>query len=97
MPPTVQSLEQIVAKMSPAERYTKFLRMLHDRKMSVDRLAQQATKAQNSRTHVLQVLMGKRKGTHTWARLVDFLTRDELIVLGKKDLIIVPETIKSST
>lgn len=97
MAAAAQSLEQIVARMSAEQRYAKFLRMLHDRKMSVDRLAQQATKAKNSRTHVLQVLMGKRKGTHTWARLVDFLTRDELIVLGKKELIIVPETIKSST
>lgn len=98
--PTVQSgktLEQICAKMSPEQRYAKFLGMLHARKMSVDRLAQLATKRPNSRTHVLQVLQGKRNGECTWARLADYLTRDELIVLGKKHLIIVGETIKSST
>jgi hypothetical protein len=87
------TLEEIVAKMSMPQRYAKFLLMLHDRKMTVDRLAQLATKRPNSRTHVLQVLQGKRNGEFTWARLVDFLTREELIVLGKKELIIVEKTI----
>lgn len=92
-----QTLEQIVEKMTPEQRYAKFLGMLHGRKMSVDRLAQLATKRPNSRTHVLQVLKGQRNGECTWSRLVDFLTRDELIVLGKKELIVVGGTIKSST
>lgn len=97
MPAKEQSLEDIVAKLSQPQRYAKFLRMLHDRKMSVDRLAQLATKRPNSRTHVLQVLQGKRNGECTWSRLVDFLTKEELIVLGKKhlidDLIVVGKTI----
>lgn len=77
--------------MSKEQRYAKFLRMLHDRKMSVDRLAQLATRQPHSRTHVLQVLQGKRNGERTWLFLVDYLTRDELIVLGKTELIVIPD------
>lgn len=95
--PAPLTLEQIIETMSTEERYAKFLGMLRARKMSVDRLAKLATRQPKSRTHVLQVLQGKRRGDRTWCFLVDFLTRDELIVLGKKHLIIVPETIKSST
>lgn len=91
------TLEQICAPMTIEQRYKKFLGMLHSRGMTVDRLAQLATKAPKSRTHVIQVLQGVRSGARTWPRLVDFLERDELVVLGKKDLIIVPDTIKCST
>lgn len=85
------TLEESVAKMSQAERYSKFLRMLHARKMSVERLSQLATRQPKNRTHVLQVLQGKRDGHRTWLFLVDYLTRDELIVLGKKELIAIPD------
>jgi hypothetical protein len=88
-PPT---LEESVATMSTEERYSKFLGMLHARKMSIDRLAKLATRQPKSRTHVLEVLKGKRAGTRTWLFLVDYLTRDELIVLGKKHLIVVAPT-----
>lgn len=91
------TLEQICASMTQDQRYAKFLGMLHGRKMTVTLLAKLATKTEKSRTHVIQVLQGRRKGKHTWARLVDYLERDELIVLGKKDMIVVPDTIKSST
>jgi hypothetical protein len=91
------TLEQICATMTKDQRYAKFLGMLHARKMTVTLLSKLATKTEKSRTHVIQVLQGRREGKHTWARLVDYLERDELIVLGKKDLIVVPDTIKSST
>lgn len=91
------TLEQICATMTKDQRYAKFLGMLHARKMTVTLLAKLATKTEKSRTHVIQVLQGRRGGKHTWARLVDYLERDELIVLGKKDMIVVPDTIKSST
>lgn len=81
-------------KMDVEQRYKLFLRMLHARNQTVDRLALLATKQKNSRTHVLQVLSGKRKGECTWARLVDFLTKDELAVLGKAELIVAAATNK---
>lgn len=78
------TLEEIVAPMTAEQRYEKFLRHLHDRNMTVGELAALATKRPKSRAHVTQVLMGKRAGEHTWARLEDFLERDELIILGRK-------------
>jgi hypothetical protein len=95
--PEKPTLEEICADMTAEHRYEKFKRMLHLRGMTIDRLSQLATKNEHSRTHVILVLQGRRNGKHTWKRLVDFLERDELIVLGKKDLIVVPDTIKSST
>ncbi len=86
-------LEQICATMTAPQRYEKFKGMLKARGMTIDRLARLATKNAHSRTHVIQVLQGRRDGKHTWRRLVDFLERDELLVLGKKDLIVVPSSV----
>jgi hypothetical protein len=78
-----KTLEEIVAKMTASQRLEKFKAMLRDRGMTIDRLARQATRQEGSRAHVSQVLSGKRSGKSTWPFLVDMLTHDELVVLGR--------------
>lgn len=78
-------------------RYNEFLRMLHGRGSSICELSLLATKSAKNWPHVGQVLRGVRKGEKTWPHLIDFLERDELILLGKDDLIIVHGTTKCST
>lgn len=82
-PPT---LAEQVAGMDPEQRYEKFKGLLASRGVTMSRLAELATKRAKNWPHVTAVLRGLRKGDHTWARLADFLTQDELIVLGKSDL-----------
>lgn len=93
-PPPIETPSKVeLGTMGMEQRYKLFLRMLHARKMTVDELSALSTKQKNCRTHVLQVLSGKRKGKCTWSRLVDYLTKDELIVLGKEELIVAPATV----
>jgi hypothetical protein len=54
--------------------------------MTLQEISALATKSKKNWPHVSQVLRGLRKGEKTWSRLVDFLTEEELIVLGKEDL-----------
>lgn len=81
------SLREQVAGMSAEHRYEKFKGMLKARGKTVKEISLLATKSEKNWPHVSQVLRGIRPGDKTWGRLVDFLTVDELIVLGKEDLV----------
>lgn len=56
-----------------------FRELFSGRGMTVDRLAQQT---RCGRSHLTQVLLGKRAGPETRAKLKDFLTQAELEALG---------------
>lgn len=84
--PVPPSLTEQVAGMSAAQRYEKVKGMLLTRGVTMSKLAELATKRAKNWPHVTAVLRGLRKGEHTWPRLADFLTQDELVVLGKGDL-----------
>lgn len=63
-----------------------FNRLLHQRRdedgrqMSVSRLADLAVVG---RSHLTQVLAGRRAGTHTWPLIFPWLTAHETAMLGK--------------
>jgi hypothetical protein len=85
-----KTLQEEIAGLSIDERYERFKKMLGARGFTIKQLATLATKSEKNWTHVSQVLRGVRRGDHTWSRLADFLTRDELIVLGKEELVKIP-------
>ena len=84
LPVALPTLVQVVAGMSAEQRYQKFRDMLKERGMTISELSRLATKSTSNWPHVTQVLRGVRKGQKTWPRLEDFLTPDELTVLGRK-------------
>lgn len=86
-PPPGPSLREQVAGMRPDQRYEKLKVMLSMRGSSVSEIARLATKSTKNHPHVSQVLRRLRVGEKTWARLADVLTREELIVLDREDLI----------
>jgi hypothetical protein len=90
------SLAKEVEGWSAEQRYERLKKMLLGRGTNVSAIARLATKGSKNWPHVTKVLRGLRAGKHTWPRLVDFLTRDELIVLGKSDLAVVEITTAAS-
>jgi hypothetical protein len=82
-PPAQPTLEERCRGMSAEQRYAKVKRMLKDRGMTIAELSRLATMSEKNWPHVSQVMRGIRPGIKTWKRLAQFLTLEELIVLGK--------------